>query len=123
MTTLAEFVLVLADPVGYVTGMLSNFVTYGYDEGNSTIWIGVTGSGIAPNYKIEEPSRPVVINVRGNEMTMTATPGRTFSGRNHREMTELNDLERHDDHWGAHTMTFAELKILLSQLSQSKSAH
>jgi hypothetical protein len=45
MTTLIDFIPVLADPIGYVTGMLSNFVAYGYDEETSTIRVGVTAQG------------------------------------------------------------------------------
>jgi hypothetical protein len=52
---------------------------------------------------------------------MTKTPARIFNGRNHREMVELDDLERHDENWSAETMTFGELKALLSNLSQSQS--
>jgi hypothetical protein len=38
-------------------------------------------------------------------------------------MTELDDQERHDENWSTATMTFAELKALLSSLSQSECSH
>ena len=47
----------------------------------------------------------------------------TFSGRNHREMMELDDHERHGENWSTDAMSFAELKALLSSLSQSESQH
>ncbi len=51
------------------------------------------------------------------------TPARTFSGRDHREIMELDDLERHGENWSTASMNFAELKTLLSNLSQSESEH
>jgi hypothetical protein len=54
---------------------------------------------------------------------MTMTPAHTFSGRDHRDMTELGDLERRDENWSTASMSFAELKTLLSNLSQSECKH
>ena len=62
-TNLADLIPVLAGPVRYLTGMLSNFVASGHDDATSTVRIGVTGSGVAPNYRIDEPGRPANINV------------------------------------------------------------
>jgi len=106
-----------------VSGVASNFVSYGYDPETSAIRIGVTGDGVAPNYKIEEPSVPVTVTVRCHPLEMTMTPARTCSGRDHREMMELDDLERHGENWSTASMNFAELKTLLSNLSQSESEH
>ncbi len=110
---------VLSDAVEYVRGVVSNFVSHGYDCETSAVRIGVTGAGVFPNYKIEEPSVPVTVTVLSRQFEMIMTPARTFSGRNHREMTELDDHERHDENWSTDTMSFAELKALLSNLSQS----
>jgi hypothetical protein len=82
-----------------------------------------SGSRIAPNYKIEAPSIPRTLKIGTQEFAMTKTPAQTFNGRNHREMTELDDLERQDENWSTDTMIFAELKALLSNLWQSKSKH
>jgi hypothetical protein len=49
---------------------------------------------------------------------MELIPGRTFNGRHHGEMTELDDLERHDEHWGA-PMTFDDLKKLRLLVTQN----
>jgi hypothetical protein len=54
---------------------------------------------------------------------MTMTPARTFSGRNHRVMGELDDLEMHGEAWSTALMSFAELKTLASNISQSGSEH
>ncbi len=112
----SDLINVLSDPVAYVSGVLSNFAFYGYDRDASTVRIGITGTGIFPNYKIEEPSVP-------GQFDMIAIPGRTFSGRNHRQMTELDDHERHDENWSTARMSFAELDALFSNLSQSKVRH
>jgi len=106
-----------------LTGVLSNFVSNGYDSEVSAIRIGITGSGIAPNYKIEEPSKPFILEIGAQKFEMTETPARTFNGRNHTEMTELDDLERHDENWSAATIKFIEAKALLAKLAQSKSTY
>jgi hypothetical protein len=67
---------------------------------------GVTGNDLNGSYPLK--------------ITMTA---RTFSGRDHREMVELDDLERHGEAWSTASMSFAELKMLLSNLSQSECKH
>ena len=103
-----------------MSGVVSNFVFHGYDRETSAIRLGVTGGGIFPNYKIEQPRVPMTITVNSSKFEMTMTPARTFSGRNHREMTELDNRERHDDNWSTATMSFAELKTLLSNISQSE---
>jgi hypothetical protein len=115
----------LVDPVGYITGVAANFVSCGYDPETSGIRIGTKGVGVAPNYKIEKPSYLHTLKIRrlSLETTVTVTPSQTFNGRNHREMVELDDLERHDNNWSMATMTFGELKELLSRLSRSQSIH
>jgi hypothetical protein len=120
---ISDLVHLLSDPIEYVSGVLSNFVLYGYNPETSAIRVGRTGAGVFPNYKVEEASVPVTITVGSRQFKMTRIPARTFSGRNHREMTELDDLERHDENWSKHTITYAELKALLSYLSESKIKH
>jgi hypothetical protein len=120
---ISDLIHVLSDPIEYVDGVFGNFTFYGYDPETSAIRIGVKGSGIAPNYKIEAPSIPFTLKIGTQEFAMTETPAHTFNGRNHREMIELDDLERQDENWSTDTMSFAELKALLSSLWQSKSKH
>lgn len=56
---ISDIVHVLPDPIEYVSSVVGNFVSHGYDPETSAIRIGVTGAGFAPNYKIEEPTVPV----------------------------------------------------------------
>ena len=111
-----DLIHILSDPIEYVGGVISNCVYYGFDCENSAIRIGITGTGLFPNYKIEEPSIPVTVTVLSRQFEMTTTPAHTFSGRNHREMAELDDHERHDENWSTDTMSFAELRALLSNI-------
>jgi hypothetical protein len=117
----------LPDPIGYVTGVVSNFVSSGYDPNTSVIRLGITGRGKAPNYKIEEPSFlwPLPVPSPQGETTfqMTVTPNRTFSGPNHREMFELEDLVWHTENWSTDTTSFAELKALLTSVSEGGGQH
>ncbi|MCA1379432.1 hypothetical protein I6F34_01180 [Bradyrhizobium sp. BRP05] len=113
----------LDDPVGYVTGIIENFVDYRYDPESSKVRLGRTGTGKAPNYKIEKPSYRHALTVGDLTFEMTATPANTFSGRTHREMVELDDCPWHDKNWSTDTFTFVELKFLLSRLSQNTNIH
>jgi hypothetical protein len=123
-----DIVHILPDPIEYLTGVVGNFVSHGYNPETSAVRIGIKGYGSFPNYKIEEPSGSFTINVplaNGHIFTheMRHTPHRTFSGRNHREMRELEDRERHDENWSADTSNFSELKALLGSLWQSGGSH
>lgn len=118
---ISDLIHALCDPLEYVSGVISNFALYGYDRETSAIRIGVTGAGLFPNYKIEKPSVPVTVTALSRQYEMTMTPASTFSGRNHREMTELDDHERHDENWSTDAMSFAELEALLSNLSRRQS--
>jgi len=119
----------LDDPTGYVQGVLGNFVSCGFDPQTCKIRIGITGEGVAPNYKIEEPPRSETLRIKTGDSekpfdaTFTVIPGKTFSGRHHRELIELDDMERRDEHWSTASMTFAELQQLRSTLIESKGFH
>ena len=97
LSTAADLIQVLDDPARWLTGVLTNFVSYDFDPQTSAIRIGIKGHGIAPNYKIEKPSRPFVLEVGGLKFETTETPAHTFNGR--------------------------EAKALLAKLSQSRSIH
>jgi hypothetical protein len=115
--TAENLIHVLANPRSWLTGVLSNFVHHGYDPETCAIRIGIKGDGVAPNYKIEEPDKSVTIQMWGRKYELTETPSRIFNGRNHNEMAELYDLERHDENWTATTLRFDEAKAVLAKLS------
>ncbi len=122
-STVVDLLPRLADPAAWLTGLLSNFVSHGYDPEASVIRHGLTGDGIVPNYIIQEPSRPVVLQIGSFKTQLAEYPHRTFSGRNHRELVELDDLEWQDDHWSTETITFAEAKNLLARLHKHRGVH
>jgi hypothetical protein len=54
--------------------------------------IGVSGTGVAPNYKIEYPTdQPDLVLI---SLTLRAQPADTYNGRSHRELRHLDDLMR-----------------------------
>jgi hypothetical protein len=111
----SDFVHILADPNGWLLGVYRNFIAHGYDPTTSLIRRGITGKGVAPNYRIEEPSYLTTFHFDAQSIEMTATPGRSFNGRHHREMTHLDNLERHGEHW-SEPLTFDDLSQLHSQV-------
>jgi len=113
----------LDDPVGYLAGIVENFIFYRHDPESGRVRLGHTGTGKAPNYKIEKPSYRHALPVSNLTFEMTVTPANTFNGRTHREMVELDDCPWHDKNWSTDTFTFAELKAMLSKVSQNTSVH
>ena len=117
----------LPDPIGYLTGVVGNFVSSGCDPDTSVIRWGIMGTGKAPNYKIEEPSylRPLTIPSPQGETTfeMTVIPNRTFCGRNHREMFELEDHFWHPENWTTDATSFTELKAVLTSVYEGGVKH
>jgi hypothetical protein len=122
-STVIDLLPRLADPPGWLSGLISNFVSYGYDPATCIIRFGLTGAGIAPNYIIQEPSEPCILQIKSVRIQLTACPHRAFSGRTYREMVELDDLEWRDAHWSMNAFSFAEAKALLARLSESQTLH
>ncbi len=112
----------LIDP-NYVRHVITNFVSNGYDPATAKVRMGITGTGAAPNYKIEEPSFPKALQIGPIEPAFKATPARIFNGRFHTEMTGLYDLERKDDNWSSDTMSLADLRRLHASLARSWRVH
>jgi len=122
-STAADLIHTLTDPEAWLMGLLSNFVSYGYNAKTSIIRIGTTGRGILTNYIIQEPSKLVSLKIGAMQLQLTAIPHRTFSGRNHREMVEFDDLEWQDHHWSSKAITFDEAKDLLAKRCHSRTTH
>src|SRR5215471_13373931 len=74
----SDLIPILSDPTEYVSGILGNFLSYGYDPETSAVRIGVTGAGVCPNYKIEEPSFSHIVAVNCLKRSLEA---QAFSGR------------------------------------------
>jgi hypothetical protein len=122
-STASDLIHTLTDPETWLMGLLSNFVSYDYDTKTSMIRIGTTGRGILTNYIIQEPSNLVTLEIGAVQLQLTVIPHRTFSGRDHREMAELDDLEWRGDHWSSKAITFDKAQALLAKLCQSRTTH
>ncbi|WLA39754.1 hypothetical protein QNJ95_44180 [Bradyrhizobium elkanii] len=51
---LSDVLHTLSDPEEYVRGIVGSFVAHEFNRDEAVIRIGVSGSGIIPNYYIEE---------------------------------------------------------------------
>jgi hypothetical protein len=102
---ITDIVETLADAEEYVRGIVHSFIEYSFDKEQSTITIGVSGTGLYPNYFIQEPSE--------------GPPGRrrtVFNGRSHREILEDSFW---GEGWSSAAMSFHEVQSLLGQLRQA----
>lgn len=106
----------LDDRAGFLFGVLCNFVACGADPETDAIRMGIKGNGSFPNYRFEKPSIRRDVVIRHGTFALpwqfNETPSRIFSGRSHREMSELDDRFWQDTNWSKATITFNELKAL-----------
>jgi hypothetical protein len=98
----------LAEPVGYLRGIIGSFVEFSFDKAVSVVRIGTSGRGIFSNYVIETPCQP-----DPNRMNSTVTKRHVFNGRSHREM--LDEDTPQGEHWSSAVKTFLEVQALLGQ--------
>ena len=106
----------LADPIEYVRGIVGSFVTYRFDKTVSIVRIGVSGSGIVPNYSIETPCEPDP----AAPIKTYVSKRHIFNGRNHKEF--LDDCPI-GEKWSSEGMTFSEMQTMLGQLRESRRKH
>jgi len=103
----------LADPTEYIRGIVGSFVTYRFDRATSIVRIGISGTGIVPNYSIETPCEPDP----SARIKTYVSKRHVFNGRNHLEF--LDDCPI-GENWSSEGMTFSEVQALLGQLRESK---
>jgi hypothetical protein len=85
--TIADITLLLADAEEYVRRIMENMMSGPYARDDAVVRIGVSGTGVAPNYKIEYPAGQPEMAALG--LTITAD---TYSGRGHKELRHLDDF-------------------------------
>ena len=95
----------LVDPVEYVRAIVGSFVEHSFDKERSAVTIGVSATGLYPNYFIAEPSE-----------SEAGLRRRVFNGRSHRESPDVWWAES----WSSAAMTFAEVQALLGELRRFK---
>jgi hypothetical protein len=106
----------LADPVEYVRGIAGSFVEYQFDKTTSIVRIGISGSGIVPNYSIETPCEPDPAAL----IKTWVSKRHVFNGRSHKEILDDSFI---GESWSSDGMTFSEVQSLLGQLRQSRKKH
>jgi hypothetical protein len=81
---ICDVVHTLDDPIEYVRGVVGSFFEYQFDQSTSVVRIGISGTGIVPNYSIETPRNPN--HARTGEPAVSKR--HVFNGRNHREILD-----------------------------------
>ena len=103
---ITDIVGTLADAEEYVRGIVESFIAHSFDKEGSSITIGVSGSGLYPNYFVLEPSEDALGRRR-----------MVFNGRSHREILEDSFW---GESWSSAAMSFAEVQALLGHLRERK---
>jgi len=78
-----------------------------YARDDAIVRIGVSGTGVAPNYRIEYPNQPKLAALG---LTIGAD---TYSGKGHKELQHF--LSR-GEQWSTRAMSFADLRNLIGTL-------
>ncbi|MGB8276535.1 MAG: hypothetical protein WCF20_01155 [Methylovirgula sp.] len=109
----------LSDPEEYVRGILAIFLARKFNRDEATIRVGVSGTGVFPNYCIEEGF--IAITLPSLDRPISCYRRRTvFSGRNHREI--LEDQFKGES-WSLTAMNFIEVQAILGQLRDDRKLH
>jgi hypothetical protein len=106
---IADIIEALSDAEEYVRGIVGSFIQHSFDKERSSVTIGISGTGLYPNYFIKEP--------------IETPPGRrrmVFNGRSHREILEDAFW---GESWSSTEMSFTEMQALLGDLRHRKKKH
>src|SRR5271166_1905243 len=110
--TIADVLATLARPEGYVRRMLENMYECKREHGNATARIGITGGGVAPNYRIEFAPKGGIVGV--------------FDGRSHKRIQWIDEIAQEDGvpvkegHWSNRSMTIDEVSTFVGQIRKAK---
>lgn len=106
----------LSNPEDFVRGILGNFLNEKFDRNEGVIRIGVSGTGVAPHYCIEQGSSTSTVPSLGLEINRYARRA-VFHGRSHKPI--LDDQFKGIS-WSSSAMTFAEVQAILGSLRAHK---
>ena len=115
---ITDILSMLADPVEYVRGIVESVIKHSFDKERCAIRIGVTGTGVAPNYSNEEPREPETIEMKGEVFWTINRERMVFNGRSHRRI--LEDFFEEGESWSSVPMTFAKVQAVLGDLRRFK---
>jgi hypothetical protein len=96
----------LSNAEDYVRGIVGSSIQHSFDKERSSVTIGISGTGLYPNYFIQEPSE-----------TAERRRRRVLNGRSHREILEDSFW---GEGWSSAAMSFAEVQALLGHLRERK---
>lgn len=100
----------LSNPEDFVRGILGNFINEKFDRNEAVVRIGISGTGVAPHYCIEQGSSTSALPSLGLEINGCA--GRAvFHGRSHKPI--LDDQFKGIS-WSSSAMTFADVQAILA---------
>jgi len=117
--TIADVRATLAKPEGYVRGMLEKMYECKREHGNATARIGITGGGVAPNYRIE-------FALGENPFGFKVGIVGVFDGRRHKliewidEIAQEDGIQIKDGHWSTRSMTVDDVSAFLGQIRATK---
>jgi hypothetical protein len=103
---IAEIIETLSNAEEYVRGIVGSSIQHSFDKERSSVTIGISGTGLYPNYFTQEPSE--------------TAPGRrsmVFNGRSHREILEDSFW---GESWSSAAMSFAEVQALLGHVRDGR---
>jgi hypothetical protein len=95
----------LSNPEDFVRGILGNFINGGFNRDEAVVRIGISGTGTAPHYCIEQGSETVAVPGLNQEATGYRRRA-VFHGRSH---NRILDDQFPGISWSSGAMTFAEV--------------
>ncbi|MDB5577278.1 MAG: hypothetical protein JWR80_2454 [Bradyrhizobium sp.] len=99
----------LEKPEKYVLGIFRNMDALRKEQIASTVSIGITGRGIAPNYRLDASEEADHVKM----VERYEYPSIPFRGQTHQPLT-FDFID--NGHWSSAVMTFEEVKNLLGDL-------
>jgi hypothetical protein len=103
----------LSNPEDFVRGIVGNFINEGFDRDEAVIRIGISGTGAAPHYCLEQGSKTSAVPNVGTGHSRRAV----FHGRSHKPIL---DDDPKGIRWSSAAMTFLEVQAILGSLRTRK---
>jgi hypothetical protein len=122
---ITDVLATLASPESYVRGMLENMYACKREHGNAAARIGITGGGVAPNYRIEYEHEAYPLRIGAKGFFKVGIVG-VFDGRNHKMIKWIDDIAQEngipvqDEHWSCRVMSLDDAAALLGTIRKAK---
>jgi hypothetical protein len=111
-----DFLPTLANQEDYVRGIVESFYKDGFNRGEARLRIGVSGTGVAPHYCIEEGRTKTQLkdlNISGYNLRSV------FHGKSHKPILGEDAM---GISWSNATMSFFEVQEILGRIRASRKA-